>query len=198
MIAITVAAASLTIKPAADFDSSDVIVVFGAGMSADGTLHDPSILRVKRGVDLFKAGKAPKMHFTGGRAVPDGPAAGDQMAALAIELGVPDTAITRERESLSTLQNALFSMPMLKYETSAILVTEGFHLPRAAAALMWAGGPTDLQLATSTQFRGGIKSSARMILREAAAWWFNTARAIAYALGGWFGVPQDIRIGWLD
>ncbi|MGJ8617131.1 MAG: YdcF family protein [Sulfitobacter sp.] len=198
VVAITAAAASLAIKPAADFESADVIVVFGAGMSADGTLHAPSILRVERGVDLFIAGKAPKMHFTGGRAVPDGPAAGDQMAALAIELGVPNAAISRETESLSTLQNALFSMPMLKSETKAILVTEGFHLPRAAVALIWAGGPTDLQLATSTKFRGGVASSARMILREAAAWWFNSVRALGYTLGGWVGVTRDTRIGWLD
>ncbi len=198
LIGITIAAISLTIRPAAEYKSADVIVVFGAGMSPDGSLHAPSIRRVKRGVELFNAGKASKMHFTGGRAVPNGPSAGDQMAALAIKLGVPDTAITRETESLSTLQNALYSAPALTNTTSAILVTEGFHLPRAAVALLWAGGPSDLQLATSTQFRGGIKSSARMILREAAAWWFNTARAFGYTIGGWIGVSEDIRKGWLD
>jgi uncharacterized SAM-binding protein YcdF (DUF218 family) len=198
VVVITITAASLTIRPEADFGNADVIVVFGAGMSADGTLHAPSKYRVARGVELFLAGKAPNIHFTGGRAVPGGPAAGDQMAAMAVKLGVPDAAITHEDESLSTLQNALFSAPELNQYSSAILVTEGFHLPRAAVAILWSGGPTDLQLAPSTKFRGGFKSSANMVLREAAAWWFNAGRAAVYALGGWVGVDQDTRIGWLD
>lgn len=198
LLSVTLITASMTIRPATAYDAADVIVVFGAGMAEDGRLHQPSVLRVKRGVELFNAGIAPTMHFTGGRAVANGPAAGDQMAALAIELGVPDTAITRETESLSTLQNALYSVPFLKDANRAVLVTEGFHLPRAAVAMMWSGGPKDIQLAPSTKFRNGARPAARMILREAAAWWFNGARGAAYSIAGWFGVPDNTRQGWLD
>lgn len=198
LLALTMFTASTTISPAASYDAADVIVVFGAGMSEDGTLHHSSVLRVERGVELFNAGIAPKIHFTGGRAVATGPAAGDRMAALAIEMGVPDTAITRETASLSTLQNALYSAPLLKDASSAVLVTEGFHLPRAAVAMIWAGGPNDIQLAASTKFRGGAKPAVRMVLREAAAWWFNGARGAAYSIAGWVGVPPDTRLGWLD
>lgn len=198
LLAVTLITASMTIRPATAYDAADVIVVFGAGMSEDGRLHQSSVLRVKRGVELFTAGIAPKIHFTGGRAVANGPAAGDRMAALAIEMGVPDAAITRETSSLSTLQNALYSAPFLKDANSAVLVTEGFHLPRAAVAIIWAGGPNDLQLAASTRFRAGAKPAARMVLREAAAWWFNGARGAAYSIAGWVRVPRDTRLGWLD
>jgi len=202
LAAVTVFSAVFPAKNPAAFDPADVIIVFGAGMSPDGTLDRATRLRVQRGVALFDAGLAPRMHFTGGRAVPAGPSAGDRMAAMAIVLGVPDNVISRETRSLSTLQNALFSQPDLEAYQSAILVTEGFHLPRTAAALYWAGGPNRVQLAISTRFRGDrthpVYAAIRMLVREAGAWWFNTARAAAFTAGGWIGLDRTQRERWLD
>lgn len=183
------------------FNQADVIIVFGAGMDPDGTLHRSATDRVEKGVTIYLAGNAPQIHFTGGRGAPGGPAAGEQMAALAQSLGVPKHAITHEDESQSTLQNALFSLPSIGNTHSAILVSEGFHLPRVAASTLWAGGPTRFQFAFSTRFRetrGANRSGpAKMILREAAAWWFNAARAIAFNVGGVIGVADNKRNGWL-
>lgn len=201
LIGLTTWTVLTPIRPVSSFTAADVIVVFGAGMDTDGTLHPSSILRVERGVALYDAGLAPRLHFTGGRGVATGPSAGDQMAALAIASGVPDAAITRETESLSTLQNTLFSAPDLVDIQSAILVSEGFHLPRVAASFLWAGGPTDFQLAVSTKFRASpprpVLSSAKMMAREALAWWFNGARALAFSIGGAAGVDNDTRRAWL-
>ncbi|NSX55795.1 YdcF family protein [Parasulfitobacter algicola] len=160
------------------FATADVIVVLGAGMSADGTLHSSTKGRIEKAVQLYQTGVAPKMHMTGGRAVPDGPSAGDQMADYAIQLGVPRYAITAEDASLSTLQNALFSAPYLMSADRLILVTEGFHLPRAYLSFAWATD-ADIALAHSSKFRTG--SSVKLIIREAAAWWFNLGR-----LGLWY------------
>ena len=160
----------------------DVIVVLGAGMDSDGSLHAPSIARVETGVGLYRNGAASHIHFTGGRAVMGGPSAGDEMAALALSLGVPSDAITVETESLSTLQNALFSRPYLENHRRIILVTEAFHLPRAVASFWWMG-MQDVQAVHSARFRrteAGL-INPRMIGREAVAIWFNLGRALLWS-----------------
>lgn len=191
----------MPMRAATDFDDADVIVVFGAGMTADGVLATSSRLRVARGVALFKAGKAPVMHFTGGVARPEGPSAGDQMAQFAMDFGVPATSITTEGRSQSTLQNALFSASDLQDAQSLILVSEGFHLPRVATTMIWAGPRAKRQWAASARFRthGGrpLYTASRMVFREAVAWWFNIARATAYSVAGLIGVDASTREGWL-
>ncbi len=196
MTVLVVAGFAVALGPrgAEGLQPTDVIVVLGAGMDADGTLHPSSERRVDLGVALWQAGLAPALHFTGGMGRPGGPSAGGQMAARAMAQGVPEAAITTEGRSLSTLQNALFSQPMLAEARSLRLVTEGFHLPRAWASFAWVGDQT-LYLSASTGFRPG--SSVRMVLREAAAIWFNLARALVYGLAGALGVAGDTRADWL-
>lgn len=194
-------AAFAALWPENPSEPADVIVVLGAGMDADGTLHRSSTLRVDRGVELWKAGLAPRMHFTGGRGRPDGPSAGERMAARATRAGVPPEAISHEDLSQSTLQNALFSQPMLEGAESLILVTEGFHLPRSYASFKWAGDH-DLQLAFSERFRAYSPGSSfpqfSMVFREALASWFNLARAGGHDLAGLWGVPDEKRDLWLE
>ena len=154
-------------------------------MSGDGTLGRASVERVIKGVALYNSKAAPRIHFTGGPARPDGPSAGNQMAALARELGVPDTAITTENRSLSTLQNALFSKPMLEDSRSVILVSEAFHLPRSKASFWWMGYD-NIQVAHSARFRRTNKGqiSLRMLGRETLAVWFNLGRAGLWSATG--------------
>ncbi len=181
----------------ADFDTADVIVVFGAGMEPDGTLDAAAHERIARGVALYNAERATRVHFTGGKAGPNGPSAGQRMAEEAIARGLPQSALTTEERSRSTLQNVLFSLPGLQDARSAILVSDAFHLPRVAASNWWAGGPGKVQLAASSKSRGTLPSTAKMILREALAWWFNIARALAYDAAGLLGVDQTKREAWL-
>ena len=96
------------------FAVADRIVVLGAGMDADGTLHLSTKLRVEKAFAIYQKCAAPAIHFTGGIARPEGPSAGQQMAQYAIQMGVPERATTYEGKSQSTLQNALFSIPYLK------------------------------------------------------------------------------------
>jgi len=205
-LAITGFAALQAVFEPDKFAPADVIVVLGAGMDADGTLHQSTILRVEKGVTLFQQGTAPRMHFSGGRGRAGGPAAGAMMARLATELGVPEGVITHEDESLSTLQNALFSMPMLRDFRRIILVTEGFHLPRSWASFKWAafnsGNSFDIALARSTAFRAKSPNlryaPVSMVVREALAWGFNTLRVVAWQGAGWAGVENTRRDGWLQ
>lgn len=166
-------------------NNADVIIVIGAGMSADGTLHRESMARAQMGIDLYTAGRAHKIHFSGGRAVADGPSAGGQMGRMAAAQGVPETAISIEERSLSTLQNALFSKPMLQDAQSMILVTEAFHLPRARASFWWMGYQ-NIHTAHAGRFRrtNTNRINLRMLGRETIAIWFNLGRAIAWSATG--------------
>lgn len=186
---------------------TDVIVVLGAGMDPDGRLHRSTQLRVKAGVALWLAGRAPIMHFTGGKAAPNGPSAGAGMAALAQKLSVPHDAISFEDRSLSTLQNALFSQPMLRDATSLRLVTEGFHLPRSWLSFKWAawhaGQPVpSIYLSHSERLRQSSPKARRpqltMVTRETGALWFNGLRLLAFEVGMLFGVAEETRTPWLD
>lgn len=194
---IGVAAFTFTYENKAEPDAVDVIVCLGAGMSADGTLHGPAIKRVETCAELYAKGIAPRVHFTGGRRVPDGPAAGDQMAKLAISLGVPDGAISRENESLSTLQNALFSQPMLADADTILIVTEAFHLPRSVTSFRLLGPQSaTMYMSEPVRLRDDGSPDWRMLRREVTAIWFNGLRLGAWWLGGIFNIEG--RDGWLD
>lgn len=174
--------------------SADMIIVLGAGMDADGTLHNSSKMRVQQGVALFKRGVAPRIHFTGGMGKPAGPGAGAQMAALAQSLGVPATATSSENRSQSTLQNALFSKPAFKDAKRIVLVSEGFHLARSYASFK-VFGAKDIALSNSEPFRGGTQSKPywglTMTVREAFAIWFNAGRLVIWWIAG--VIPLDGR-----
>lgn len=185
------------------FPPADVIMVFGAGMGADGTLHPSTILRVEKGVTLYQQGAAPRLHMSGGMARDGGPSAGDQMRDLAVRLGVPGDVITSETRSLSTLQNALFSLPDLSQDGRIIAVSEGFHLPRVWASLHWAamndGRSFDVGLANSEPFRSTSPNldwpQGAMVWREVLATGFNALRATAWQIGGVIGAEN--RDDWL-
>jgi len=173
-------------------DRASAIVCLGGGMSPDGTLHPPTVKRVETCVALYHAKRAPIIAFTGGRGIPDGPAAGEQMAALANTLGVPPQAIVIEDASQSTLQNALFTLPLLQQSNDLILVTEAFHLPRSWASFWWFGG-REMSLVASERIRAQGHNAAgwTMIPREAIAIWFNLGRASLWSTAALFGKQDD-------
>lgn len=177
---------------------ADAILVLGAGMDADGTLHASTLKRVEAGVALFHAGAAPMLVMTGGRLRDDAPSAGEQMAKHAAGLGVPETALIFEAASMSTLQNALLTRPLLEQAGigRVILVTEGFHMARSLVTMRWAGIEV-VGMQTSSAFRTTLKSSVWIVLREAAAWGVNLARVPIWHLGGWLGIEDDTRMAWL-
>ena len=186
--------------------TADVIVVLGGGMDKDGSLHASSILRVEKGVALFESEAAPRLLFSGGRAVAGGPSAGQRMADLAMEMGISVQVISIEHSSLSTLQNALFSMPMLKSADRIILVTEGFHLPRSWLSMKWAawnkGQNLNISLAHSTVFRGSTGETyfraVKLVGREGLAWVFNIGRATVWQVAGLTGIEDGQRDKWLQ
>jgi uncharacterized SAM-binding protein YcdF (DUF218 family)/lysophospholipase L1-like esterase len=117
---------------------ADVIVVPAAGLTAACTPNLNSLRRTLLAARLYRAGRAPLVLFSGGR-----PRSGNLtcsvaavMAKMAVEIGVPESAVRIEHESRTTHENAAESAPMLTAmgATRILLVTDRLHMVRAAAS----------------------------------------------------------------
>jgi uncharacterized SAM-binding protein YcdF (DUF218 family) len=171
---------------------AEVIVVLGGGVRRDGSPGPDTLARVRHGVELFRRGLAPRLHFTGGHTNPDLPGLGTAMAAVATAEGVPAAAITVENASRSTLQNALLSRTVLPPAVTGaiIIVSDGYHLGRAWATFRWAGyGPVEVSAATGFG-DGSWRVKVRRVARESLAWFYNAARLAAWATLNTLGFDQ--------
>ena len=107
----------------------EAIVVTGCRVRPSG---QPSLAlqrRTRHAVELWRAGVAPRVVFTGG--VGDYPPSEAAAAAdYARSLGLPDSAIDLEEKSTSTLENASFSAVKFRY-TRIVVVTDSYHVFRS-------------------------------------------------------------------
>lgn len=119
-------------------------------------LHEGSIeaelrARVDQGLALYRAGRAPLLVMSGGESV-KGTVEADVMAAYAEQAGVPAAALLRERASRDTIENARFTVAMLRArvnrEPRVLLVTSDYHSERAARLVRCAGAQVDEAPAT--------------------------------------------------
>ena len=180
--------------------NADVIICLGAGMDGAGTLDSAALTRVDRCVQLFEAGLASAIVFSGGIAREGGPSAGGKMARYAQSLGFPEENTIIEGRAQSTLQNALFSLDLVPDAQDIILVTEAFHLPRSWASFHWARWEMDVpntktfHLVMSEDVRRiqpQNKIGWTVLFRESLAIWFNAVRAMAYSM------TTHKPVGWL-
>ncbi len=114
----------------------DAIVILGAGVEPNGQASSALRERTLHAVDLWKQGRAPYLICTGG--VGDFPPAESIVAArLAQKHGVPAAKVLCEEVSTSTRQNAHFAAEICRARgwTRVIVVSQAFHLPRAARNL---------------------------------------------------------------
>ncbi len=136
--------------------NADVIVVLGGSTRGDthySSLGDLNARadRLVHAVELYKAGKAPRVLVSGG--APRGARSeAEIMEQLLGVMGVPHRAVMRESESRDTRQNAVYSSILLagKDMHKVLLVTSAFHMRRAKATFEAQGvevipAPTDYQ-----------------------------------------------------
>jgi uncharacterized SAM-binding protein YcdF (DUF218 family) len=128
-------------RRAADYPNADAIVILGGSVPA---VKPPRVeaeetggARVFTGARLFRLGKAPILHVTGGGEYigPDGEPRTEarDMTEVLSAFGIPAERVSREDQSRTTLENAQHSAPILKAKgvRSILLVTSAFHLRRA-------------------------------------------------------------------
>ncbi len=116
--------ASSRLSTVEDVEASEVALVFGAEVRADGRPSAALRDRVLTGVDLYQAGKVNKLVMSG--SIPQ-PLA---MQELAIQEGIPEEAILMDEGGLRTYDTCYRAINVYEFE-EAIVVTQDFHLPRA-------------------------------------------------------------------
>lgn len=104
---------------------ADVIIVLGGGTSE----------RVAEGVRLYQSGYADKILLTGGfRYSPTSETEAEIMKRQILHSGVPEDDILLEEKSLTTEQNAKYSLEIMRAKEfkSAIVVTTPYHTRRSS------------------------------------------------------------------
>jgi SanA protein len=115
--------------PAADVPPRRVAIVFGAGLWRDGTPTPVLQDRVQTAANLYFDGKVEKLLMSGDNRFVNYNEP-EAMRQYALRLGVPDKAIVLDYAGRRTYDTCYRARDIFRVD-SAILVTQGFHLPRA-------------------------------------------------------------------
>lgn len=125
-------------KPISSINNADAIVVL-SGMLEINEIGDSTYIewgdpdRLFGGIDLFKAGKAKKLVFTGGKMPWDHvkQTEGEILKKYAIQNGIPKEKILITKNVENTEDEAKAVKELISPQEKIILVTSGYHMYRA-------------------------------------------------------------------
>ena len=161
--------------------AADAIVIFAGGVGESGQAGGGYQERLGRAIELYDEGWAPRIIISSGFVFAFKEA--EVMRAVAIERGVPATAIVLETDSANTHQNVTLTDAILRREgwRRVLLVSSPYHMRRALLTWRRASPGIDVvpEPVRSSQFyaheRGATLTQIRGILTEYAAildyWW---------------------------
>jgi vancomycin permeability regulator SanA len=154
-----------------DTPETPVAIVFGAGLWHDGTPTPVLRDRVATAVDLYLTGKVEKLLMSGDNRVHTYNEPG-AMRDYAIRLGVPEEDIVLDYAGWRTYDTCYRAREIFGLE-EAILVTQGFHLPRALYTCNSLGISADGVPADRREYRKGsrIYWNLREIFATNVAMW---------------------------
>jgi SanA protein len=160
-----------------------VAIIFGAGLRYDGSPTAMLRDRVLTGADLYFTGKVEKLLMSGDNRFVEYNEP-EAMRQFAMSVGVPPDAIVLDYAGRRTYDTCYRAKAIFGLD-SALLVTQGFHLPRAlflcnmlgvqaqgveADNCYWTGSPfvwdVREQLATVAAFRDLYVSSPSLVLGD--------------------------------
>lgn len=119
----------LTPEAAAELEGVDCILVLGCLVHSGGEPSDMLHDRLQRGVELYKAGAAPKLLMSGDHGQDDY----DEVAAMkqfAITEGIASTDVFMDHAGFSTYESIIRARDVFQAE-KIIIVTQEYHLYRA-------------------------------------------------------------------
>ena len=117
------------ILPPESAETADCILVLGCGVHADGTPTAMLADRLRRAVELYKAGCAPKLLLSGDH----GQNTYDEVSAMkryCLEQGIPAQDIFLDHAGFSTYESVYRAQSIFGAKT-VIIVTQKYHLHRA-------------------------------------------------------------------
>lgn len=156
----------------------DAIVVLGCRVGRDGSPSLAMRRRVGYAVSLYRQGRAPRLVMTGGRGEDEPISEASAAAKVAVDLGVPPSAILMEEESQSTEGNAEYARRTLG-PGQVLVVSDAYHVTRGARVFARYFDEVD-----ATGIRGAPIGGA---LREVAA-------LAIYALLGRLDGPHPVPV----
>ena len=118
-----------TIYSPAEAPTSTLAIIFGGGMKNNGQeMSDMQWDRVETGAELFKSGKVERLMITGD----DGWFKANEITVMKkhlVELGVPEEKISADPNGYRTYESCIREAGLYGV-TSAIVISQSFHLPR--------------------------------------------------------------------
>lgn len=143
-----------------------VAIVFGARVYKDGRMSPYLRDRTQTAINLYKAGRVSELLMSGGRGVARLDEA-DTMAQFAEKQGVPASAILLDHKGVNTRATCVNAKQQF-HLSSATLVSQGYHIPRAIIVCDNVG----VQSIAVTAIRpDGDDSSAYAVFRECISTW---------------------------
>lgn len=114
----------------------DAIIILGSPANSDGNPTPEILSRVTDGVHLYEHGIAPRLILTGGAPF-NGYVEATVMARSARAQGIPESAIFIEPEAGNTMENACYSLRIMKAHgwKSAEVISSAAHVPRLGMVL---------------------------------------------------------------
>jgi SanA protein len=134
-----------------DVPGERVAIVFGAGLLRDGSAGPVLRDRVETAVRLYQLGKVTKLLMSGDNRFVNYNEP-EAMRRYALDLGVPDGDIVLDYAGRRTYDTCYRAGAIFRVD-SAVLVTQGFHLPRALYLCNSLGVPSVGVEANNTYFR---------------------------------------------
>jgi SanA protein len=157
-----------TSNPAAE-PHAQVALVLGAGLDPDGSPSKMLEDRLRSAVALYRDGRVDRILASGdhGRPGYDEPNA---MRHELVRLGVPDADVFTDHAGFATLDSVVRAKKVFDVK-SAIIVTQGFHLPRALWLARRAGLTAyGLEAGAGQGYgRNGTKASVREVIARTKA-----------------------------
>jgi uncharacterized SAM-binding protein YcdF (DUF218 family) len=158
------AAIARALAPAANTSLTrfDAIIVLGNPADSDGNPTPTQLARVTEAVHEYERGVAPRLIVTGG-AAHNRFVEARVMARSAEAQGIPASAILIEPEAMDTIQNACYSVRMMKEHgwRSAEVISGAEHLPRAGIVfnslpLQWSPHPAPPLTVQSAAYQSAL------------------------------------------
>ena len=173
-------ARSLELKylPPEEIPVADVMVVLGGG--TESAIPPRTTVEINGAGDrvlyaakLYRDGKAERILLSGGSIewLNNGSTTpADDMAAILMDIGIPDYALIIENTSRNTYENALYTREILEEEEieQILLVTSAMHMPRAVALFEKQGFevipvPTDFSVTEKVTSDSGVDFLSKFI-----------------------------------
>lgn len=119
----------LSAEQAAQLTDVDCILVLGCGVRSDGSPSDMLYDRLRRSVELYELGAAPKLLMTGDHGQ-DGYDEVGTMKSFAVDAGISSEHVFMDHAGFSTYES-MYRAKEIFQAKKVIIVTQEYHLYRA-------------------------------------------------------------------